>query len=141
MRRVRVASGDWRRVLTKVPTTQIGTTAVFLDPPYLGDAERDNNLYEHEDLNIAWAVRDWALENGGNPLFRIAVCGYETEGYTFPDTWECLPWKASGGMGKANDRSKRNASRERIWFSPHCLQPKPKVSTWEPIPMFASGDY
>jgi|GEM_PF-1579319 hypothetical protein len=32
-----------------------------------------------------------------------------------------LPWKARGGYG--NQSGNENCRRERIWFSPHCLQP------------------
>ena len=125
LRRVHIASGDWKRVLAPTPTIHLGTTAVLLDPPYAGSAGRDKNLYEHEDLNIAHDVRKWALENGDSPMFRIAVCGYESEDYNFPSTWESYAWKAKGGFGnQRGKRGKDNANRERIWFSPHCNKPK-----------------
>jgi hypothetical protein len=42
-----------------------------------------------------------------------------------PDSWECLAWKARGGYGSQSDgRGRENAGRERIWFSPNCLQPQ-----------------
>lgn len=135
LRRVRVACGDWQRVLSRTPTTAIGTTAILLDPPYAGDAGRDKRLYEQEDLDVAYAVRDWAIEHGSDPLLRIAVCGYESPNYTFPDGWESYEWKANGGFGnQQGKRGKENASRERIWFSPHCLTPK--SNGWEPLTLF-----
>jgi len=42
-----------------------------------------------------------------------------------PDDWQCVPWKASGGYGSQGKtdglNGRENATRERIWFSPHCL--------------------
>jgi len=62
------------------------------------------------------------IENGKNPLFRIALCGYDGE-HQMPDDWECIEWRATGGYGiVSNGRGRQNAARERIWFSPHCLR-------------------
>lgn len=121
LRRVRVCCGDWTRVLGPSPTTKLGITAVFLDPPYAAEAGRDSSLYAVEDLTVAHAVRKWAIENGDNPELRIALCGYEGE-HELPDAWEVLEWKARGGYGSQNKEGNDNARRERIWFSPHCLQ-------------------
>ena len=66
-------------------------------------------------------VAAWAIANGDNPLMRIALCGYEGE-HVMPSSWECVPWKATGGYGgQSKDHDNPNAKRERIWFSPHCL--------------------
>jgi hypothetical protein len=119
LRYVRVCCGDWTRVLTPSVTEAIGTTAVFLDPPYSAAAGRDPSIYAEEDLDVAHAVREWALANGGNPKLRIALCGYEGE-HTMPTTWRCVAWKAPGGYA-ASAGNKANAQRERIWLSPHCL--------------------
>jgi site-specific DNA-adenine methylase len=125
LRRVRVCCGDWARVLGPSPTTKLGITAVFLDPPYSAEANRAE-VYAVEDFSVAHEVRRWALENGDNPELRIALCGYEGE-HAMPDTWEVLEWKARGGYGSQNKAGNENARRERIWFSPHCLQVhKPK---------------
>lgn len=121
LRRVRVCCGDWSRVVTKAVTYGVGLTAVFLDPPYAAEAGRDPNLYGVDDLNVAHQVRQWAIENGDNPLLRIALCGYEGE-HKMPDTWECVPWKAGGGYSKPGSKGDVNRHRERIWFSPHCLR-------------------
>ena len=34
--------------------------------------------------------------------------------------WECVQWHSKGGYQGAEDR-------ERIWFSPACLQPQPEL--------------
>lgn len=133
LRRVRVCCGDWTRVLGPSVTVKHGVCGVFLDPPYdmrvvSGDvsgrdgAAPSDGLYSSHDNDLSVAVRAWALENGDNPLLRIALCGYEGE-HQFPETWECVPWKAHGGYGsQRGDRGYNNAARERIWFSPHCLR-------------------
>lgn len=119
LRHVRVCCGDWKRVLTPSVTEAIGTTAVFLDPPYSAAAGRDPSIYAEEDLDVAHHVREWALAHGDNPKLRIALCGYEGE-HEMPATWRCVAWKAPGGYA-ASAGNTRNARRERIWFSPHCL--------------------
>jgi DNA adenine methylase len=123
LRRVRVCCGDWSRVLGPTPTFKQGLTAVFLDPPYSAEAGRDETLYAMEDLEVAHKVRAWALENGDNPMLRIALCGYENE-YEMPENWECLAWKANGGYSSQNYEGNGNPHRERIWFSPFCLKPE-----------------
>ena len=123
LRRVRVCCGDWQRVTGPSVTFKHGITGVFLDPPYAAEADRDETLYAADDLQVAHEVRRWAIENGGNPLLRIALCGYEGE-HEMPADWECVAWKAAGGYGSQGDgQGRKNAGRERIWFSPHCLKP------------------
>jgi 16S rRNA G966 N2-methylase RsmD len=102
---------DWSKVITPAVTTRHGMTGVFLDPPYTHDSGREHGLYATDDLNIGHRVRDWAVENGENPLLRIALCGYDGE-YRIPSNWSVFDWKGAGS---------RNGHRERIWFSPHCL--------------------
>lgn len=122
LRRVRVCCSDWKRVLGPSPTTEIGVTGVVLDPPY-GVEDRDT-VYNVDSREISGEVFCWAIENGDNPKLRIAVCGYEGE-YSFPSSWACVVWKANGGYANQGTwtRGRKNARRERIWFSPHCLQP------------------
>lgn len=134
LRRVRVCCGDWSRVVGPSVTHKIGLSGVFLDPPYdlrvvsnkevtgRDGAAPTDKLYEHHDNDISRAVREWAIQNGDNPLMRIAVCGYEGE-HEFPSTWQKVAWKANGGFGNQNQNTNGaiNATRERIWFSPHCL--------------------
>lgn len=123
LRRVRVCCGDWERILGPSPTTCIGLTGVFLDPPYSASADRDASIYNVEDLDVAHAVREWAIQHGHNPKLRIALCGYEGE-HAMPKSWTCLAWKANGGYGnQSRGRGFHNARRERIWFSPYCIEP------------------
>lgn len=133
LRRVRVCCGDWLRVMGPSVTVKHGICGIFLDPPYdmrvvsSADTGRDgaapsDGLYAHHDNEVSAAVRQWAIENGDNPLLRIALCGYEGE-HAMPDSWECVHWKAHGGYGaQRGGRGNQNATRERIWFSPHCLR-------------------
>ena len=102
--RVRVASGDWSRVVGRSVTTNIGRTAVFLDPPYADDAGRQNDLYRKDNLQVAHEVRDWAISQGDDPMMRIALCGYEHEHEPhMPDTWEMVAWNAGMGFAGQGD--------------------------------------
>lgn len=122
LRRVRVACGDWKRVLGDSILGRgknVGgrrPCAVFLDPPYSHEF-RDPYLYSEDDGAISALVRDWAIEHGDDPDLRIALCGYSGE-HEMPLTWTEHAWK--GGRGYAAE-SNDNRERERIWFSPHCL--------------------
>jgi hypothetical protein len=121
LREVRVACGDWTRVLGESVTVKHGVTAVFLDPPY-SDGEHSVD-YAAGTGDVADAVREWALDNGGNPLLRIALCGYAGE-HEMP-SWHEVAWKAHGGYGSQSEgRGRENARRERVWFSPHCAAPE-----------------
>ena len=54
---------------------------------------------------------------------RIALCGYENEHVDhMPDDWEMLAWQAHGGFSNQNKDGNDNKTKERIWFSPHCLK-------------------
>lgn len=124
LRRARVTCGDWKRITGKSVTWKIGTTAVFLDPPYNKDAGRADGLYAVDDLEISTKVREWALAEGNNPKMRIALCGYEDEhGPYMPDDWQMVAWKANGGYANQNNQGNNNRHEERIWFSPYCLNP------------------
>ena len=123
LRNVRVCCGDWIRIIGNAPTVINGLTGVFLDPPYSFD-ERASCLYTKE-TDCAKDVLQWALTNGDNPMLRIALCGYDGEHNVLEDYgWDVHAWKAAGGYGvQGNGRGRANSYRERIWFSPHCLQP------------------
>jgi len=149
LRLVRTCYGHWSRICDSDSTlTRLGTTGVFLDPPYPshstnGKKSRDANLYATDkgaDLN---ALRDevlaWCRKWGQHPDIRVAVCGYEGDGYEplVADGWEEYAWEASGGYG--NQRKKGggkadNAKRERIWFSPACLKPDAGASLFDCLP-------
>lgn len=128
LRRVRVCCGDWSRVVGRSPTECIGLTGIFLDPPYTDLADRRKNIYAHDSFSVGRNVRTWAIEKGDNPMYRIALCGYEGE-YQMPTGWTCIAWKANGGHGNAgkSGKGRANALRERIWFSPHCLEPEAEL--------------
>lgn len=119
LRRVRVCCGDWLRVCGPTPTTVLGLTAVFLDPPY-SEGERDMDIYARDSGTVAADVRAWAIEHGDDPLMRIALCGYDTE-HAMPAGWSVYRWKTQGGYANQGEGSNDNAARETIWFSPHCL--------------------
>lgn len=128
LRRVRVCCGDFERILGPAVTTCIGTTGVFLDPPYPEDGRAI--CYSHDGDAVWWRAYEWALAHGDDPELRIALCGYEHPEAVFPDSWEEIAWKASGGYGRS-ERGKDNSRRERIWFSPHCLRPSQQVRLFE----------
>jgi len=118
MERVRVMCGDWKRVTSPSVTVLHGLTGMFLDPPYIDNCR--TSLYGEYNGDVRDEVRAYALEHGEE--MRIALCGYEGE-HEMPDTWECYRWQARGGYGNRSDRQgSKNKYRERIWFSPACLQ-------------------
>jgi DNA adenine methylase len=122
LKHVRVCCGDWSRVCTNTPTTLQGLTAIFLDPPYSESAGRNPNTYTCESLTVAKDVLRWCLEHGDDPKLRIAFCGYKGE-HHLPG-WTAVDWKTKGGLAHTSNGSckgKANANKERVWFSPHCL--------------------
>ena len=127
LRDTRITCGDWSRVLGPSVTHGNGLTAVLLDPPY-DDGEME---YSAGGTGISSEVRAWAIANGDHPRLRIALCGYDGE-HPMPESWECVEWKAVGGYGnQRKDGENTNASRERIWFSPHCLKPGKQISLFD----------
>jgi len=119
--------------------TYHGLTGVFLDPPYPtersddGETSRAGALYATDtgaDLNgLRDEVLSWCRKWGGDKGVRVAVCGYEGDGYEYLETegWSVESWKTQGGYGNARSKNGKdtneNARRERIWFSPACLKP------------------
>ena len=107
----RIACGDWERVCSPLSMTRNGTCAVLLDPPY----STTEAVYAHDSSTVGHDVHKWCIDNGDNPLLRIALCGHvgdheELEGLG----WSVDTWDKSGGYQGADDR-------ERIWFSPACV--------------------
>lgn len=118
LRDVRIACGDWSRVVTPSVTWRHGITGVVLDPPY---SSTQHAIKYSGGNDMAADVRAWAIAHGDNPLLRIVLCGYDTE-HAMPDGWASVAWKAHGGYGsQGTGRGRENASRETLWFSPHCL--------------------
>lgn len=117
LRSVRVACGDWRRVLSDASLAE-DPTGILLDPPYSSDEHGVS--YSADSGDVADQVRAWAIEHGDRPNLRIALCGYAGE-HAMPPSWEEVAWKANGGYAnRADGRGRANAERERIWFSPAC---------------------
>jgi DNA adenine methylase len=125
LRGVRVCCGDWTRILGPSPTHRLGTTGVFLDPPY----DVDGTEYGGGSAGISTAVREWAIANGDHPDMRIVFCGYVDEGHTFPASWREVSWHAAGGYNNLGDG--KNRDRERLWFSPACERSKPTPTLWD----------
>lgn len=122
LRRVRVACGDWKRVLGPSVLGKgknVGgrrPCAVFLDAPYSHEF-RDPGIYAEDDPAVAALVAEWAREHGDDPDLRIALCGYEGE-HDMPASWTKHAWKGTRGYAGEDNQ---NRHRERLWFSPHCL--------------------
>ena len=121
LRHVRIAYGDWKRLITFSALQSHGLSAIVLDPPY--GVEDRHELYAHDSRDVSHEVFEWAIENQDDSLLRIAVCGYEGE-HDFPDTWEVFEWESHGFVGKKGSQGRANRKRERIWFSPNCLRPE-----------------
>lgn len=125
LRDVRIACGDWSRVLGPSVTHRHGTTAVFLDPPY-GEGAMEYSAGGNRS-SIAHDVAAWAIEEGKNRKMRIALCGY-AGAVEMPNDWTVYRWKNRGGYGSQGDGDgRRNAARETIWFSPHCIEVSPSL--------------
>ncbi len=125
LRRVRIICGDWSRVVTPSVTWRHGVTGILLDPPYA--AAGHSIKYAVGGQDVGADVCAWAIANGTNPLLRIALCGYAGE-HTMPRGWTAVRWKAQGGYGsQGQGRGRENATRETIWFSPHCLSGRQRV--------------
>jgi hypothetical protein len=144
LRHVRIINGDWsgaingsyERLLTSgasltLPVRQgKGPCGVFLDPPY-GVDDRAASLYgENDSLQVAARVREWCLEHGDDPRYRIVYAGFDQEGEALvAASWREVEWFRSGflkgGMGNATrekgDGPGHQQHRERLWLSPHCL--------------------
>ena len=112
-------------------TFKHGLTGVFFDPPYSAEAGRCE-VYRVEDDSVAHDARRYCVENGANPLLRIALCGYAGEGHEelLAHGWTLEEWRAHGGYGNQADagRGRENAKREIILFSPHCLSGKAEIT-------------
>ena len=135
LRLVRTCYGHWSRICDSDSTiTRLGVTGVFLDPPYptkTKSGTRADGLYATDNGQDLDALRDevlaWCVKWGAVQDTRVAVCGYEGDGYealVAEHGWTCESWEASGGYGNQTKGKKgkaANAKRERIWFSPQCL--------------------
>jgi site-specific DNA-adenine methylase len=123
MRNVRVACGDWTRVLKDSVTTRHGLTGVFLDPPYTkGEMDYAAGGVGGE---LADAVRAWCIQNGADKKLRIVLCGHAGEhDEVLAHGWHLRKWTARKGYA-VTDEAVENSVSETLWCSPHCV---PEVS-------------
>ena len=119
MREVRVAVGDWQRVLTDCVTVRHGVTGVFLDPPYTkGEMDYAAGGVGGE---LADAVRAWCTANGNDARLRIVLCGHAGEHDALLQAgWHTRTWTARKGYA-ATDEAVANSASETLWCSPHCV--------------------
>ena len=118
-RDVRVAVGDWQRVLSDCVTTQNGMTGVFLDPPYTKGAMDYASGGVGGDL--AREVQSWCANNGNNPLLRIVLCGHAGEHDALLNHgWHTRTWTARKGYARTAEGVANSAS-ETLWCSPRCV--------------------
>lgn len=119
LRDVRVACGDWTRVLTDSVTVRHGLTGVFLDPPYTKGAMD----YAAGGVGGALAdeVRAWCRENGDNKKLRIVLCGHAGEhDELLSHGWSIRKWDARKGYALRSEAVENSAS-EALWVSPACV--------------------
>ena len=140
LRDTRVCCGDWSRVITSGALSHGSQVGVFLDPPYLGEV-RYADLYAVDDHTIAHEVRQWCIDNGDNPRYRIVLAGYTTEhDEHMPDTWRRIYWSsaasyqttASAARSAAGDTTGNlgNRHKECLWLSPHCVKADDQLTLW-----------
>lgn len=127
LRNVRVVCGDWSRVCGGNWQDQAGVCGMFMDPPYGTEADRAENIYGADSLDAAGKCREWCRERGAKPSYRIVLAGYyEEHDSLLKDGWTVHRWKATGGYahtgGGKEGKGRKNAKREALFFSPHCLK-------------------
>jgi DNA adenine methylase len=125
LRRVRVVCGDLSRVCGGNWQDKFGDCGIFFDPPY-SDESRDNDIYHAESMTVAHDVREWALERGKLPSYRIVLAGYFDEHKSLLEHgWRHEMWKSSGGYGniaKGETAVKKNRHKECLFYSPFCIE-------------------
>jgi DNA adenine methylase len=149
LRTVRVCCGDWARVCSSpTVTNRLGTTGIFLDPPYAHDIERmhawvrhldgqgkkpgeagkatnrDKNLYGSDKADTDYLVarvHRYCREWGEKEDIRIVLAGLAGEHDDLEDHgWETVSWKSSGYSNRTV-AGQSNSARERLWVSPNCV--------------------
>ena len=126
LRDVRVACGDWKRVLTDSVTVRHGTTAVFLDPPYTKGAM--DYAAGGVGGDLASDVRRWCAENGHRKGLRIVLCGHAGEhDELLSHGWSIRKWNARKGYALRSE-AVENSTSETLWVSPACVG-APEVET------------
>ena len=130
LRHVRILYGDWSRLVTDGASKTLavragaGPVGLFLDPPYADTADRKNGVYATDDLTVAHDVRQWCIRNGADSERRIVFACYESEHGTAlaEHGWTEHEWHTTGFTGSGGQFSGQQ-HRERLWASPHCLNP------------------
>ena len=125
LRHVRMVCGDWKRICGGNWQADMGTVGIFFDPPY-GVRDRYNVYGDTDDFNVAHEVRDWCLERGKLPSYRIVLAGYDEHDELLLRGWAAKQWKTCGGYGNVArsgkvSRGQKNGHREVLYFSPHCI--------------------
>ena len=121
LRSVRVACGDWSRVLCASTLTGVPTVGVYLDPPYAEGAA--DYAVGGTRSALSAEVRAWCEEHDRDPRLRIVLSGYDGEHNALQRRgWRMVEWKARGGYGGQRDDGtvNENRHRERLWMSPFC---------------------
>lgn len=120
LRDVRVACGDWTRVVKESVTTRHGVTGIFLDPPYTKGAM--DYAAGGVGTDLPMQVQAWCIENGDNKNLRIVLCGHAGEHDALLDNgWFTTSWKARKGYA-ITDEAVQNSKDETVWCSPHCVK-------------------
>lgn len=123
-RGVRVAVGDWQRVLTDSVTVRHGLTGVFLDPPYTKGAM--DYAAGGVGGELADKVRAWCAKNGNDKRLRIVLCGHAGEhDALLQEGWHLRAWTARKGYA-STDEALENSASETLWCSPHCVPERQK---------------
>ena len=123
-RGVRVAVGDWQRVLTDSVTVRHGLTGVFLDPPYTKGAM--DYAAGGVGGELADKVRAWCAKNGNDKRLRIVLCGHAGEhDALLQEGWHLRAWTARKGYA-STDEAVENSASETLWCSPHCVPERQK---------------
>lgn len=125
LRYVRVVCGDWNRVCGGNWQDKMGTVGIFFDPPYSDKAGRDESLYQHESLTVAHDVREWCIERGKRPTYRIVLAGYYDEHVELLEHgWTAHRWSANVGYSNTGNDEGHNRHKETLFVSPHCQHGK-----------------
>ena len=108
--RVRIACGDFERVLTPSVTTKHGVTGVFLDPPYDGT----EYVYGANKDPISKRVRAWCLQADPKD-FRIVLAGRgEEHDELIAQGWTKEVWTAGRGYSNADNTGR---AEEALWIN------------------------
>jgi hypothetical protein len=125
LRDVRVACGDWQRVVRDSVTTRHGLTGVFLDPPYTKGAM--DYAAGGVGTDLPMQVQAWCAENGNDPKLRIVLCGHAGEhDALLAKGWHLRTWTARKGYAQTEE-AVQNSKDETLWCSPHCVPVAPTL--------------